>query len=54
MIVLHEEDLAVMKTIIDILRRECREIKEEKVEVQGHRSIGPRGGRVYTIITSPY
>ena len=52
-IVLHEEDLAVMKTIIDILRREWREIKEEKVEVQGHRSIGPRGGRVYTIVTSP-
>jgi hypothetical protein len=34
----------VMKTIVDILRREWREIKEEEVEVQGHRSIGPRGG----------
>jgi len=51
-LILHDEDKKVMEKLVEIAKRVWGSIKIEVVEIEGQRSIGPRGSKVYTVIYS--
>lgn len=51
-LIYHEENEVILNKVIELAQQIWGTVKVEQVELSGQRCVGPRGSRIYTVITS--